>query len=59
MLSGFLDSNFCIQNALGAMIRMLIPHPPITTVDLSAVLGRPQTSSAIYMYVYQAKMQVH
>ena len=39
MLSGFLDSNFGIRDALGAIISMYIPHSPITTADLMAVLG--------------------
>ena len=36
MLSGLLDSNFCIRICFGDNTKQ-IPHPPITTADLRAV----------------------
>ena len=60
MLSGFLDSNFCIRNDLGAIISMYIStHLLLLQIaglfkgDLGPIL---LTSSVIYMYTYQTKM---
>ena len=60
MLSGFLDSNFCIRICFGDNTKHCKYPTHLLLLHISGLfegeLGQILLSSVIYMYIYQTKM---